>query len=137
MRIYRKQKTLWRIGFFPLLDVLILSFAALHFAGGSATPGGFQTAFTLKQQEQVSGQGVPVTISVEQDGTLYLDGIPIDAPDLQSRLSDSLRISGGSHVTVEPAPGAAINVINSAVSAARAAGAKSLSLIAQNTGIPN
>ncbi len=137
MRVYRKQKTLWRIGLFPLLDVLVLSFAALHFAGGSAAPGGFETAFSLKQQDQVSGQGVPVTISVEPDGTLYLDGIPIDVPDLQSRLSDSLRISGGTHVTVEPSPGAAINVINSAVTAAKAAGATSLSLIAQNTGIPN
>lgn len=137
MRIRRKQKTLWRIGFLPLLDVLVLCFAALHFAGGPETPGGFQSTFTLKQQDQVSGRGVPVTISIEPDGALYLDGIPTEIAELRSRLSDSLRVSGGSHVTVEPAPGATIGVIDWAVSAAQAAGARSFSLIAQNTGIPD
>lgn len=137
MRIYRKQRTLWRIGLFPLVDVVVLFFAALQIANGPIASSAVTTTFALKPKEQIASQGIPVTITVESDGVIYLDGIPMDAADLDARLSDALRISGGGHLTIEPAPDADISTISRAVKSAQTSGATSLSLVVQNTGLPN
>lgn len=138
MRIYRKQRTLWRIAFLPFVDMLVLFFAALQLSAAPTPPQTPSTTLTLKQNDQIAGQGnIPVTISVEEDGTIYLDGIPTDSSDLEPRLSDSLRISNGSHVTIEPVAGAGIGAISVAVNAAKFAGAESLSLIVQPPGETN
>lgn len=137
MRIYRKQRTLWRIGIIPFVDMLVLFGAALQMSAAPAEPKAPATTFTLKQTSEITSQNIPVTISVEEDGTIYLDGIPTDSTDLEPRLSDALRISNGTHISIEPVPGAGIGAISTAVKAAKFAGAESLSLVVQNTGPVN
>lgn len=137
MRIYRKQRTLWRIGILPFVDMLVLVAAALQISAGPTKPEAPSTTFTLKQNSEITSQSIPVTISIEEDGTIYLDGIPTDSTDLEPLLSDALRISNGTHISIEPVPGAGIGAISTAVKAAKFAGAESLSLVVENTGPSN
>ena len=137
MRIYRKQRTLWRIGILPFVDMLVLVAAALQISAAPAKPEAPSTTFTLKQSSEIKSQSIPVTISIEEDGTIYLDGIPTDSTDLEPLLSDALRISNGTHISIEPVPGAGIGAISAAVKAAKFAGAESLSLVVENTGPSN
>jgi len=129
MRIYRRQRTLWRAGVVALLDIAVLCLAGL-FATGSEEAVGPAAAYEIRTSAGKQAQVVPVTITIESDSTVYLDGIPTDLAGISSQLEDALRISGGNHVTIETAPGVPIAVVSAALEAAGAAGATSLALTA-------
>jgi biopolymer transport protein ExbD len=132
MRIYRRQKTLWRVGIVSFIDVMVLCAAGLAMSGGGAGTGP-AAAYVLSPTPDAGNQVVPVTITIEADSTLYLDGIPIDLDDLGARIADAVRISGGGHVTVEPEAGVPFEVVASALAVAGSSGARSLSLVSQPT----
>lgn len=131
MRVYRRQKTLWRAVVVPLLDVLVLSFAALHLSASGNGAGSMTSAFLMQPSAEYD-QSVPVTITIDADSTVYLDGIPTDLDDLGAGLGDALSISGGGHVTIEPAAGVPIKLVSSALAIAGGSGAKSFSLVPQD-----
>jgi biopolymer transport protein ExbD len=131
MRIYRRQKTLWRVGVISFIDLIVLSLAALVMAGGGATSTGPAAAYVITPAPDAGNQVVPVTITIEADSTLYLDGIPISLADLGERIADAVRISGGGHVTVEPEAGVPFEIVASALAVAGSSGARSLSLVSQ------
>jgi biopolymer transport protein ExbD len=131
MRIYRRQKTLWRVGIVSFIDVMVLCAAGLAMSGGGTAGTAPAAAYVLSPTPDVGSQVVPVTISIEADSTLYLDGIPINVDDLGARIADAVRISGGSHVTIEPEAGVPFEIVASALAVAGSSGARSLSLVSQ------
>ena len=137
MRIYRRQKTLWRVGVVSFLDVIVLCAAGLVMAGGASTGTTPATAYVLVSKSDPGDQVVPVTITIEADSTLYLDGIPIGIDDLGARIADAIRISGGGQVTVETEPGVPFEIVASALTIAGSSGARSLSLVSQRPAAGN
>ena len=134
MRVQRKQKTLWRVAIVAMLDIFVLMAAAVYVAAATPVVEDTPEGFVISPQPAAASRGIPVTISIETDDTIYLDGIPTDEDELAKRLSDALRISGGSHVTLEPERGVHFRIISNAMAIARTAGAKSLALTVQANG---
>lgn len=131
MRIHRRQKTLWRVGIVSFFDVLVLCIAGLALSGGEIAGTGPAAAYSITPTADAGDQVVPVTISIDADSTVYLDGIPTGADDLGARIADAVRISGGGHVTVEPETGVPFETVAAALAVAGSSGATSLSLVSQ------
>lgn len=130
MRIYRRQKTLWRVGVVAFIDLMVLCAAGLVTTGGEATGTTPATAYTISARPDSGNQVVPVTITIEADSTIYLDGIPTSIEDLGERIAEAVRISGGGLVTIEPESGVPFSTVATAMAVAGASGAQSLSLVA-------
>lgn len=128
MELRRKQRTLWGVAFVALADVAVLFMAALYSAGATPAREELPDGLVVSPQDQLRTEGIPVTVGVERDDSIYLDGIPTDEDDLLRRLSDALRISGGTHVSIEAEAGVRFHTVSNAIAIARAAGAKSLAL---------
>lgn len=131
MRIYRRQRTLWRIGVVSFIDVIVLCVAGLVMSVGENVGTAPAAAYVISPEPDAGSQVVPVTITIEADSTVYLDGIPTSLDDLGARVADAVRISGGGHVSVEPEPGVPFEIVASALAIAGSSGAKSLSLVSQ------
>lgn len=133
MELRRKQRTLWGVAFVALADMALLFMAALYSAGATPAPEDVPDGLVVRPQAEVRTVGIPVTVGIERDDSIYLDGIPTDEDDLLPRLSDALRISGGSHVSIEAEPGVRFHTVSNAMTIAKAAGAKSLALDAMES----
>lgn len=133
MRIYRRQRTLWRAAVVALFDIAVICLASLV-TGGDQPTSAATSVYTLESPSTLEVSGIPVVVSVEDDSSIYLDGIPLEVDELTGQLKNALSVNGVSHVTVETAKGVPFDVVSSVLSAAASSGASSLSLSAGGGG---
>jgi biopolymer transport protein ExbD len=129
MRIYRRQRTLWRAAIVALLDIAVICLASLVAAGDRSGSAG-SASYTLETPATLEVSGIPAVVSIEADSTVYLDGIPLEVGEITEELRSALSVSSVNHVTVEAAQGVPFDIVSRVLGAATAAGPGSLSLAA-------
>ncbi len=135
MRILRRQRTLWRTVVVAIVDVVLLVTVVYFLPNAGASTPSAQSTLVLQSEETPSDAGVTIVVGIDADGTVYIDGVPVDFSEMKDSFTEALEINKGAHIALEPEPKVAISVLDAVMTAAAAAGATTIGLIATNPGI--
>ncbi len=135
MRIARRQRTLWRTVVIAVLDVFLLVTVVYFLPGAGASAPSSQAKFMLQAETVSEDSGLTIVVGIDADGTVYIDGVPVDSSEMKDSFAEALEINQGAHIALEPEPKVAVSVIDTIISAAAAAGATSIGLVARNPSV--
>ena len=125
-----------RVNVVPMIDIVMVLIIFYLMVGQLALnrAAGIEIPATTRGAQAGQAVADPVVLGVREDGSLLLDGEPIDPARLRGELAGRLAREPGARVEVRADRDAAYARVRPALDAARAAGVREVELVTERGG---